>query len=319
MNSDPPKSILQQLENIVEDAIEYFNKAIAEIPKKEFSLDEILSDARYGEVNYWEDSPSSLKVDAKKMAARIAALAQQTGPAIRRSPLLTEADEREAGHAFKGMRSALRFRRFEYNDIEVVHDEGTVLGVHPAYEDERYVTPLVAKEIFSNCVASLKSRLELADPQQSETTDVTLTAPKAIAAGHRPGTAFIMMWMSKDRPELTDVSETIKKCSSEFGIKAVRSDDIEHENIITDRILDEIRTAEFLFADLTGARPSVYYEVGFAHALGRPVNLYRKTSTQIHFDLAGYNCPEYENLSKLRSMLMKRLEDLTGGPPKKKS
>lgn len=309
MNSDTPKSIIEQLEDIDKDSIVYFNKILAEYPNEEFSSD----------VDYWQDSPSSLKVEAEGIATRLAALAQQTGPAIRRSPLLTEADEREAGHAFKGMRAALRFRRFKHYDVEVLHDEGTVLGVQPASEYELNVYPPEAKEIFNTWVVSLKNRLELADLRPSETTDVALTPPKPIAAGYRPGTGFIMMWMSKDRPELTDVSDTIKGCFSEFGIEAVRSDDIEHEDIITQRILDQIKTAEFLFADLTGERPSVYYEVGFAHALGRRVILFRKAGTQIHFDLAAYNCPEYENLSKLRSMLMKRLESLTGGPPRKKS
>ena len=309
MNFDAPKSILEQLENIAEDAIEYFNKVIAESPEGEY----------WNSVNHWKDLPSSLKAEADEIAARLAALAQQTGPAIRRSPLLTEADEREAGHAFKGMRAALRCQWFRYDDIEVLHDEGMVLCVRPAREYEQNVSPSLAKEFFSNSVASLKDRLELAHPQPSETIDVALTGPKPIAAGYRPGTAFIMMWMSKNRPELTDISETIKRCFSEFGIDAVRSDDIEHEDIITERILDQIKTAEFLFADLTGERPSVYYEVGFAHALGRRVILFRKAGTEIHFDLAAYNCPEYENLSKLRSMLMKRLESLTGRPPRKKS
>ena len=317
MSPDAPKSIIERLESIENDAIEYFNKYTTD----HLTADRLKEEKRYGglEFDYWFELPSSLKMEAEEISARLAALAHQTGPAIRLSPLLTEVDEREAGHAFKGMRAALRFREFSNQDVEVLHDEGMVLGVQPAYEDEQCVDPSHARRIFSRRVVSLKNRLELADPKPSETTDVALTATKPIAAGYRPGTAFIMMWMSKDKPELTDVCETIKNCFSEFGIDAVRSDDIEHEDIITQRILDQIKTAEFLFADLSGERPSVYYEVGFAHALGRRVILYRKVGTQIHFDLAAYNCPEYENLSQLRSMLMKRLESLTGRPPRKKS
>ncbi len=212
-----------------------------------------------------------------------------------------------------------RLRRFDLRNY-AMDDEREFTYDFLAAANSRYeVNPSEAKDFFTTWVASLKNRLELADPQPSETIDVALTGPRPIAAGYRPGTAFIMMWMSKDNPELTDVSETIKRCFSEFGIDAVRSDDIEHEDIITERILDQIKTAEFLFADLTGERPSVYYEVGFAHALGRRVILFRKADTQIHFDLSAYNCPEYENLSNLSSMLMKRLESLTGRPPRKKS
>jgi hypothetical protein len=43
------------------------------------------------------------------------------------------------------------------------------------------------------------------------------------------------------------------------------------KNRIDDRIIAEIRLARFVIADVTGARPSVYYEAGFADGLGTPV------------------------------------------------
>ena len=124
-----------------------------------------------------------------------------------------------------------------------------------------------------------------------------------------------MMWMDPKQKELIDTLDAVKEVFSSFEIKAVRADDIEHEDLISQKVLDEIRTSEFLFADLTGARPNVYYEIGYAHALGKRVMLYRKSDTGIHFDLAGYNCPEYENLRDLRTKLTKRLEEVTSKSP----
>jgi nucleoside 2-deoxyribosyltransferase len=123
------------------------------------------------------------------------------------------------------------------------------------------------------------------------------------------------MAIDRNNPDLEDVYEAIKNVCREFGINAYRADEIEHQESITERVIAEIKTSEYLIADLTLERPNVYYEIGHAHALDLHPILYRKSGTKLHFDLAGHNVPEYKNTTELRKILRKRLEAITGRSP----
>jgi hypothetical protein len=133
----------------------------------------------------------------------------------------------------------------------------------------------------------------------------------------KKGVAFVLMAIDPGKPELEDVYNTIKDACQEFGIRAYRADEIQHQDRITEIILDEIRTCEYLIADLTHERPNVYYEVGFAHALDKKPILYRRSGTHLHFDLSVHNVPEYKNVTELRHLLRLRLEAITGRSPAK--
>jgi hypothetical protein len=296
----------------VRDAEAYFDRAaftLAAVPRLE----------RWEPSNrdhFWEKLPDLLQKEAAVLVRRLLDLAGPIADSVRNAPLASEADQRDVMTGTKAMRAALVLRQFRSWTTEVLHDEGTVLGVEPAGQsDDAPSHPEDAKRTFADWKGKISDILDLVSAS-SGLGPVGRERPSSAPARYRPGSAFIMMSMDKSRPELVDLADAVKEVFNQFDVRAVRADDIEHEDLITTKILGEIETAEFLFADLTGGRPNVYYEVGYAHALKRRVILFRKAGTGLHFDLAGYNCPEYQNLRDLREMLSRRIGHLTNRRPK---
>jgi len=70
------------------------------------------------------------------------------------------------------------------------------------------------------------------------------------------------------------------------GLRAVRADD---EIFATGKIIDQIwsgiMAAKVLVAELTGRSPNVFYELGLAHALNKPVVLISSNQEDVPFDL----------------------------------
>lgn len=74
-------------------------------------------------------------------------------------------------------------------------------------------------------------------------------------------------------------------------------------------LIDHMRGAAVVLADVTGERPSCYYEVGVAEALGIPTLLVAKTGTAIH--QAGARCGArfYSDLDDLEQVVASLLSD----------
>ena len=297
-----------------DEADKYFDEAekIAVVDEEPFLGTRPLYSRPY---HYWDQLTDEMQERALQLVNRILPPCAQLAELAKTSALTGGEDVQDVKLATKAIRATLYLRKFHYSKIEVLHDEGSVLGVRPAEQSENDgLSPAQARREFDEQLSIIGAVLKLVEASPDRGVE-SAGVPSTESHKYRAGTAFIMMWMNPKNPGLTDVMDTVKDVFKSFGIRAVRADDIEHEGQITERILNEVRTAEFLFADLTGMRPNVYYETGYAHALGKRVILFRKAGTDLHFDLAGYNCPEYENLRDLRVKLTRRLINITNKAP----
>lgn len=308
------KPLVKSLEEIESKADDFFSSAIdvCDEQKTVSFIRDISTDVN----GYWDELPEDLKAESQKIQEYILHVISSIIQVLQTSPILDKSDEKDIGVCTKRMRSALKLRDFSSWGIEVLHDEGMVLGVKPPGQSEDSPShPVDAKKSFFQCHEKLIGIVQLLKITPSNMPNGLLQKNPNLSQSYRPNTAFIMMPINSNNPELDDIYDVYKDCFSKFGITAIRADDIEHEDVITKRIIEEIKTSEFLVGDLTNERPSVYYEIGYAHSLGRRVIMYRKKDTSIHFDLAAYNCPEYKNMKELKKLLLKRLEDTTNRKP----
>lgn len=124
------------------------------------------------------------------------------------------------------------------------------------------------------------------------------------------GYAFIAMSMDSDDPSLIDVLESIKEAATRCGIHAERVDEPPSNERITDRILESIRRAEYVIVDLSDSRPNVFYEAGYAQALGKTPIYVARGATRLEFDLKDYPVIFFNNMKELKDGLERRLRGL---------
>jgi hypothetical protein len=99
-----------------------------------------------------------------------------------------------------------------------------------------------------------------------------------------------------DNSDTDAIYKCIARTLKGMQITPIRIDRVEHNDDIDDRIIEEIESADFALADLTYARPSVYFEAGYAqrvipviytarHDHFRPSADDPSGNLRVHFDL----------------------------------
>jgi hypothetical protein len=92
-----------------------------------------------------------------------------------------------------------------------------------------------------------------------------------------------------------DVLHAIKRAASRAGdIRCHRLDDSQPGGRIMSRLLDEIGRADLCIADLSGERPNVMWELGYAMAKGKHAILLTQNADELPFDLHDVQRIKYE-------------------------
>jgi len=112
-------------------------------------------------------------------------------------------------------------------------------------------------------------------------------------------------------PEFEDVYEFgIYAPVRKAGLACERVDQASFTGDILAKIKERISTARFVIAELTGARPNVYLEVGYSWGKDVPVVFLARRDEQLHFDVRTQKCIVYASIGQLARELERLITGL---------
>lgn len=102
------------------------------------------------------------------------------------------------------------------------------------------------------------------------------------------------------------------------SLRCIRADEIYTTGTVLGGIWEEIQKARLIISDLTNRNPNVFYELGLAHTIQKPVILLAQNIDDIPFDLRYLRYILYEftprGAEKLRSQLVATVQNVLSQP-----
>jgi len=110
-----------------------------------------------------------------------------------------------------------------------------------------------------------------------------------------------------------DVFTCCEEVCQAFRFTATRTDKNPTGQRIIPRILEDIRHAAFVIADVSepSKRENVFYEIGYADGLGKPTIVTAKTGTSIPFDLIDIPIEFWSDYTDLKAKLSIRVREVS--------
>jgi len=108
-------------------------------------------------------------------------------------------------------------------------------------------------------------------------------------------TAFDVFVLMSFEPKLRPIYDNhILKVTKSLNLNARRADDFFTTHHVMSDVWEAINAARLVIADCTGRNPNVFYEIGVAHTVGRPVVLITQHSRDVPFDLQAVRYIQYD-------------------------
>jgi len=117
----------------------------------------------------------------------------------------------------------------------------------------------------------------------------------------------LAVFLTSFDPYSTRLYQTCSTVLNGIGILLQRTDNTVEKNDIMMNIVSQIVRAEFIIVNIDGRNPNVYYELGIAHAIGKPTILISRTEfpeNSIGFDIRQKQIVLYKDDTELEKALL---------------
>lgn len=126
--------------------------------------------------------------------------------------------------------------------------------------------------------------------------------------------AFVAMQFAE--PYDTFYREVIQNQAEAAGYDVRRIDEKAGPGVIFQDIQREIQQSEIVIAEITPPNPNVFYELGYAHALGKPTILLAQRDAKLPFDMQSFRVVFYNDTiggkAEVERNLKRHLEAIAG-------
>lgn len=120
----------------------------------------------------------------------------------------------------------------------------------------------------------------------------------------KPELIFVLTSFHED---LRDEFRAVIEVGLDLGFVVARGDEKASHGDIFSQILRNIVEARVVIANISGRNPNVFYELGIAHALNKPVILLAHNQSDVPFDIQSKRIVFYKSNEELKDRLYKML------------